>query len=189
MNIPFAIGGDGRRQVAVHLRQPLNAVSGFTLIELMIVVMIVGILSSIALPAYSGYTAKAQASEAFVLVDPVQMAVRDYYARWGRFPDSNVAAGVALPEAYRGRFVRSIEVTAGGAIRIQVETGSKHIPPFSVYLRPALPVGSENGSMSWFCDKGELGYGADIRKQFVISGEVGKDTVQKNDVLPRACRV
>ena len=201
MNRPHATGGINRPQATFHTSWPRagrwptgftdfrtrNRSNGFTLIELMIVTGMVGILAAIALPAYQSYTARAQAAEAFVLVEPVQTAVRDYYARWGRFPEGNSAAGVAPPAAYRGRYVRSIEVTAGGAIRVQVQPTSKYTSAFSVYLRPALPVGSENASIIWICDQGMKGM-EDTHKEFVISGEIGKDTVPKNDVLPRACR-
>ncbi len=184
MNRPHAIGGSDSAKVILRAARPYNHQSGFTLVELMFVVVIIGILAAVALPSYSSYTSKAQATEAFVLVEPVQTAVRDYYARWGRFPDSNAAAGVAPPAAYRGRYVRSIEVNSGGAIRVQVELTGKYVPAFSVYFRPAMRVGSENGNISWICDEGKK----DTQKEFVISGEIGKDTAQKNDVLPHACR-
>ncbi|WP_085918496.1 pilin [Halomonas sp. CSM-2] len=69
---------------------------GFTLIELMIVVAIIGVLASIAIPQYQNYTARAQVSEAFNLASAYKTTMSEFYAVRGRFPDSNEEAG--LPE-------------------------------------------------------------------------------------------
>ena len=62
---------------------------GFTLIELMIVVAIIGILAAIALPAYQDYMARSQASESVVLLDGARTAIEDYTATQGAFPDGS----------------------------------------------------------------------------------------------------
>ena len=59
---------------------------GFTLIELMIVVAIIGVLSAIAIPAYNDYTIRAKVSEAFVVVQPYKMKFEEYFFTHGRFP-------------------------------------------------------------------------------------------------------
>ncbi|KPQ24964.1 MAG: type IV pilus assembly protein PilA [Halomonas sp. HL-48] len=69
---------------------------GFTLIELMIVVAIIGVLASIAVPQYQNYTARAQVSEAFNLASAYKTTMSEFYAVRGRFPVSNEEAG--LPE-------------------------------------------------------------------------------------------
>ncbi|KPQ18951.1 pilin [Halomonas sp. HL-93] len=69
---------------------------GFTLIELMIVVAIIGVLASIAIPQYQNYTARAQVSEAFNLASAYKTTMSEFYSVRGRFPDSNEEAG--LPE-------------------------------------------------------------------------------------------
>ncbi|EMT7316869.1 pilin, partial [Neisseria gonorrhoeae] len=70
---------------------------GFTLIELMIVIAIVGILAAVALPAYQDYTARAQVSEAILLAEGQKSAVTEYYLNHGEWPEDNdtVAADTA----------------------------------------------------------------------------------------------
>ncbi|WP_396954009.1 pilin [Neisseria gonorrhoeae] len=70
---------------------------GFTLIELMIVIAIVGILAAVALPAYQDYTARAQVSEAILLAEGQKSAVTEYYLNNGEWPKDNTSAGVASP--------------------------------------------------------------------------------------------
>ncbi|EMT3523121.1 pilin [Neisseria gonorrhoeae] len=70
---------------------------GFTLIELMIVIAIVGILAAVALPAYQDYTARAQVSEAILLAEGQKSAVTEYYLNNGEWPENNASAGVASP--------------------------------------------------------------------------------------------
>ncbi|EMU4911804.1 pilin [Neisseria gonorrhoeae] len=66
---------------------------GFTLIELMIVIAIVGILAAVALPAYQDYTARAQVSEAILLAEGQKSAVTEYYLNNGKWPEDNDKAG------------------------------------------------------------------------------------------------
>ncbi|ENW0357338.1 pilin [Neisseria gonorrhoeae] len=66
---------------------------GFTLIELMIVIAIVGILAAVALPAYQDYTARAQVSEAILLAEGQKSAVTEYYLNHGEWPKNNDEAG------------------------------------------------------------------------------------------------
>ncbi len=67
---------------------------GFTLIELMIVVAIIGVLASIAIPQYQNYTARAQVSEAFNLASAYKTAISEYYSVRGQFPESNEDIGM-----------------------------------------------------------------------------------------------
>ena len=70
---------------------------GFTLIELMIVVAIVGILAAIALPAYQDYIARAKISEPLVHLDSAKTSVSEWAATEGSLPPSNDSAGVTSP--------------------------------------------------------------------------------------------
>ncbi|ENX7625117.1 pilin, partial [Neisseria gonorrhoeae] len=87
---------------------------GFTLIELMIVIAIVGILAAVALPAYQDYTARAQVSEAILLAEGQKSAVTEYYLNHGKWPENNDSAGVAsTPTDIKGKYVKQVEVKNG----------------------------------------------------------------------------
>ncbi|ENV6670525.1 pilin, partial [Neisseria gonorrhoeae] len=87
---------------------------GFTLIELMIVIAIVGILAAVALPAYQDYTARAQVSEAILLAEGQKSAVTEYYLNHGKWPEDNTSAGVASPASnIKGKYVQKVEVNNG----------------------------------------------------------------------------
>ncbi|HID8600604.1 TPA: pilin, partial [Neisseria meningitidis] len=86
---------------------------GFTLIELMIVIAIVGILAAVALPAYQDYTARAQVSEAILLAEGQKSAVTEYYLNHGEWPGNNSDAGVASASDIKGKYVKSVEVKNG----------------------------------------------------------------------------
>jgi type IV pilus assembly protein PilA len=90
---------------------------GFTLIELMIVVAIIGILAAIAIPAYQRYTIRAQIAEGLNLVGPVQLAVAAYSNDNGTYPANNGAAALQVPSNYSGKYVSSISVN-GATISI-----------------------------------------------------------------------
>ena len=85
-----------------------NVQKGFTLIELMIVVAIIGILAAVAIPAYQDYTAKAQASEAFVLLDGLKSQVSDTMGQ-----DAATGCTIAAGSVTKGKYVTSIAATQG----------------------------------------------------------------------------
>jgi type IV pilus assembly protein PilA len=93
-------------------------VRGFTLVELMIVIAIIAVLATFAIPQYQDYTARAQASEAFTLLDGAKIALLDQLAMSGnRCPDNREAQGVQGGDfpgasAFSGRYVESM--TLGG---------------------------------------------------------------------------
>ena len=89
---------------------------GFTLIELMIVIAIIGILAAIAIPAYQNYTIRAQVTEGLSLAAGWKTAISEYYAQNGTFPTgSTTAAGgaagsVSVTGASSGKYVSSVVV-------------------------------------------------------------------------------
>ncbi|HFA5727973.1 TPA: pilin, partial [Neisseria gonorrhoeae] len=122
---------------------------GFTLIELMIVIAIVGILAAVALPAYQDYTARAQVSEAILLAEGQKSAVTEYYLNHGTWPEDNASAGVASsPTDIKGKYVKEVEVKNGVVTATMNSTGvNKEIKG----KRLSLWGRRENGSVKWFC--------------------------------------
>lgn len=86
---------------------------GFTLIELMIVVAIIGILAAIAIPAYQDYTIRAQVSECTRLFAASKVAVTDFYQDTGTLPADNAEAGMAAPTAIVGEYVSQLAIDNG----------------------------------------------------------------------------
>ncbi|EMT9802055.1 pilin, partial [Neisseria gonorrhoeae] len=121
---------------------------GFTLIELMIVIAIVGILAAVALPAYQDYTARAQVSEAILLAEGQKSAVTGYYLNNGKWPEDNDKAGVASSDKIKGKYVQKVEVNNGVVTAQMASTGvNKEIQG----KRLSLWGRRENGSVKWFC--------------------------------------
>lgn len=85
--------------------------NGFTLIELMIVVVIIGILAAIAIPAYQSYTVRAQVAEGLTLLGPAKRALIEYYTQTGTWPTDNTTAQLPAPPTISGTYVQSVAVT------------------------------------------------------------------------------
>ncbi|HGH6568588.1 TPA: pilin [Neisseria meningitidis] len=121
---------------------------GFTLIELMIVIAIVGILAAVALPAYQDYTARAQVSEAILLAEGQKSAVTEYYLNHGEWPGDNSSAGVATSTDIKGKYVKEVEVNNGVITATMLSTGvNKEIQGKKL----SLWAKRQNGSVKWFC--------------------------------------
>ncbi|HFA7378957.1 TPA: pilin [Neisseria gonorrhoeae] len=121
---------------------------GFTLIELMIVIAIVGILAAVALPAYQDYTARAQVSEAILLAEGQKSAVTEYYLNHGEWPKDNTSAGVASPADIKGKYVQKVEVNNGVVTATMNSTGvNKEIKGKKL----SLWAKRQAGSVKWFC--------------------------------------
>ncbi|HFC7572291.1 TPA: pilin [Neisseria meningitidis] len=122
---------------------------GFTLIELMIVIAIVGILAAVALPAYQDYTARAQVSEAILLAEGQKSAVTEYYLNHGIWPSDNSAAGVASSASdIKGKYVQSVEVKNGV---ITAEMKSSGVNKEIQGKKLSLWAKRQAGSVKWFC--------------------------------------
>ena len=129
---------------------------GFTLIELMIVVAIIGILAAIALPAYQDYTARAQMSEALVLADGQKGAVTEYYADKGVFPANNTSAGVAAAADIKGKYVETVTISStgtGSAARATITAKLKKDGVATGISEKELSLtgAANNGSTEWTC--------------------------------------
>ncbi|MBH6015455.1 pilin [Neisseria meningitidis] len=121
---------------------------GFTLIELMIVIAIVGILAAVALPAYQDYTARAQVSEAILLAEGQKSAVTEYYLNHGEWPSNNTSAGVATSTDIKGKYVEKVEVAKGV---ITAEMKSSGVNKEIQGKKLSLWAKRQDGSVKWFC--------------------------------------
>jgi len=125
---------------------------GFTLVELMIVVAVIGILASMAIPAYQSYSIRAQVSEGLVLSGPIQNAVASFHKEKGTFPVDNADAALELPASYAGSYVSSISVS--GAV-ISVQYGNKANAEISGW-DILITATSNTGSIGWTCSSGGI---------------------------------
>ncbi|KGI77241.1 pilin [Oleiagrimonas soli] len=90
----------------------MKSARGFTLIELMIVVAIIAILTSISITVYQNSLGKSQLSEAFTTIDGLKADVADYQHQTGACPSAGVG-GILSPASYGGRYVAGATVTSG----------------------------------------------------------------------------
>ncbi|HEZ4293342.1 TPA: pilin [Neisseria meningitidis] len=155
---------------------------GFTLIELMIVIAIVGILAAVALPAYQDYTARAQVSEAILLAEGQKSAVTEYYLNHGIWPANNNSAGVASSTDIKGKYVQSVEVKNGV---VTAEMKSSGVNKEIQGKKLSLWAKRQNGSVKWFCGQPVTRDNA----KATDTADTGNDT-DKIDTkhLPSTCR-
>lgn len=126
---------------------------GFTLIELMIVVAIIGLLAAFAIPAYSSYTTRAQVAEGPNMVGPIQSAISEYFANNGKLPSTCAIAGLTVtgPCLTQGKYISSLQVAPGGSIQLTYNTAaaSSNIAGGILYLNPAVAL--DKTTLLWQC--------------------------------------
>jgi len=127
---------------------------GFTLIELMIVVAIIGILAAIAIPAYQDYTIRAQVSEGLNLAAGAKAAVTEYTQDRGIFPLDNPTAGIAAAGDINGSYVSSVGVV-GGVITVTYG-GSKPAHALIAGDTLLLSPSTNAGSVEWVCSSATI---------------------------------
>ncbi len=120
---------------------------GFTLIELMIVVAIIGILAAVAIPAYQDYTIRAQISEGLSLASAAKAAVVEYYMENGAWPSKNDDAGLADKHDIMGKYTEHISVK-DNVIEIKYEYDANAA---ITNEKIELTATNNDGSISWTC--------------------------------------
>lgn len=154
--------------------------NGFTLIELMVVIAVISILVTLAIPAYQDYTIRAQVAESFTIVNELKPSIRDYYTDRGKFPENNLEAGVPAPEHLLGNYISQVEVV-DGAIHVQLGNYiNTHVAGQTFSIRPIFVTANPTSPISWVCG------GREAPDGMTAAGENRTDIVARH--LPSTCR-
>lgn len=170
----------------------MNAQKGFTLIELMIVVAIIGILAAIAIPAYQDYTVRSQVTEGLNMAGGVKTAVNDYYTDVGQWPadiksavcGKNSAAATTTCAGgtntdYKGNYVSQIDVKNGG---VNITYGNKaNADALNTKVLTLMPGTDKAKNVTWVCGNAATPTGVDM------AGAANATTIDAK-YLPGSCK-
>jgi type IV pilus assembly protein PilA len=157
---------------------------GFTLIELMIVVAIIGILAAIAIPAYQDYTIRSQVSEGLTLAGAAKAAVAESFSQTGTAPANRTAAGMSPTAAdTNGKYVSSVDVQGGTIVITYGVDANTKIATAGNNVLAIVPYQTADASVAWRCGTAN----APNATGTTILGNAVTSTVNVR-YLPKACR-
>jgi type IV pilus assembly protein PilA len=154
---------------------------GFTLIELMIVVAIIGILAAIAIPAYQDYTIRSQVTEGLNLASDMKAGVAEWRADRGAWPAAITDLGMTAATDKKGKYVTQIALGANtGVLTITYgdQANAANLAGDTLALRPGI---NPNGDLVWVCGN------ATVPTGLTTAPAAGATTVE-NKYLPATCR-
>ena len=142
---------------------------GFTLIELMIVVAIIGILAAVAIPSYQDYTARAQVAEAMNLNSGMKTALAEWYSDKGGWP----VAVASVSGTTSGKYVASITFSNAGTQTLNVDATMAATGVNSNVAGQVFSTATTSGGQRWSCG---------------VLGQAGVTTTLASKYLPGACK-
>jgi type IV pilus assembly protein PilA len=157
---------------------------GFTLIELMIVVAIIGILAAIAIPAYQDYTIRSQVTEGLNLASAVKAGVAESFAQTGEWPGDLDAAGGDSLTPPSGKYVDNVDVDTGTILITFGNDVNDNIDTLVLALRPRL---SDNNDVVWLCGRFTAA-GTTLTDPATASPDNVTNTTVDEKYLPQSCR-
>jgi len=159
---------------------------GFTLIELMIVIAIIGILAAIAIPAYQNYTIRAQVSEGSSLIGGLETAFDECYANKGTAATCSTNTELGVTKAITGTYVMSA-VAALGQITVKYNANANANVAGDTVVWAAYS--SPNGDITWLCNSGTSSTAAIATGLVPVMGGSGEGvgTIANPSYLPTIC--
>ena len=137
-----------------------SAQQGFTLIELMIVIAIIGILAAIALPAYQDYTVRAKMSEPIASLSEAKTTYTEYYSANNFVPATQAQSGIK--KTHSSKYLKEIVVTAATP-QITATVNSGIVPGAGEVTIELSGITQSDGTINWVCKPGTTGTGIELK--------------------------